>query len=384
MLFTNLHVVAATLLTVLIMVFVKGIRQDNANIWNTAVVACALAYYVRLYVEPASILFYLANAIEYFAPVFFIPCLRVNFQDRPAPVRLEKILFIVMLLLLSASTLLQINGAELPSEVSESISNILLGKTVSDVTSTLGWLIIVQMAFAMLCILAAFSEAARDWNTDLVPQRRNLRRIFVFCGAPVVLVVIVLHASTTFELAPLELAHGLIALITIVCSLLVIGVLVQVDSIVYPRYERIEEKTIVMQAASLEVPAAERIDESNAGHEVLDPDYQEDLQSLLAHMEKHEAFKQMGIKLEDLADQLQIPVYRLRQCINKGLGFRNFNTFLNHYRVKAAEELLTSPESQQSVLDISIESGFKSLSSFNKFFKQQTGKTPSEFRKNPN
>ena len=47
-------------------------------------------------------------------------------------------------------------------------------------------------------------------------------------------------------------------------------------------------------------------------------------------------------------------------------------------RLRAAEELLEGTE--EKVIDIAYGTGFSSLSSFNRFFKKQTGKTPTEYR----
>ena len=47
-------------------------------------------------------------------------------------------------------------------------------------------------------------------------------------------------------------------------------------------------------------------------------------------------------------------------------------------RLRAAEELLKGTE--EKVIDIAYGTGFSSLSSFNRFFKKRTGKTPTEYR----
>ncbi len=55
-----------------------------------------------------------------------------------------------------------------------------------------------------------------------------------------------------------------------------------------------------------------------------------------------------------------------------------FNDYLNHRRLKAAEELLAVPG--LSITEISLRSGFTSLSTFNRLFKQIKSCTPSEYR----
>ncbi|MBQ9760640.1 MAG: helix-turn-helix domain-containing protein [Clostridia bacterium] len=58
----------------------------------------------------------------------------------------------------------------------------------------------------------------------------------------------------------------------------------------------------------------------------------------------------------------------------------NFKTTLNHYRCEHALHLLRTTE--RTLTDISMDSGFQSIRSFNRVFKDLMGCSPSEFRKN--
>lgn len=53
--------------------------------------------------------------------------------------------------------------------------------------------------------------------------------------------------------------------------------------------------------------------------------------------------------------------------------------YTDRLRLQAAENMLR--ETDDKVLDIAMSVGFGSLSTFNRFFKEQTGFTPTEFRK---
>ncbi|NQY13164.1 MAG: AraC family transcriptional regulator [Henriciella sp.] len=53
---------------------------------------------------------------------------------------------------------------------------------------------------------------------------------------------------------------------------------------------------------------------------------------------------------------------------------------MNGHRIEYAQDLLLQHPSQ-SILDILLESGFNSKSSFNTAFKKKVGITPSAFRK---
>jgi hypothetical protein len=57
---------------------------------------------------------------------------------------------------------------------------------------------------------------------------------------------------------------------------------------------------------------------------------------------------------------LSLPEYRLRQIINEGLGHRNFNAFLNRYRIDEAKASLTdSSQKEAPVLTIAMGAGFQ-------------------------
>jgi AraC-like DNA-binding protein len=83
-----------------------------------------------------------------------------------------------------------------------------------------------------------------------------------------------------------------------------------------------------------------------------------------------------------LAAKLELTEYRLRQVINEGLGYRNFNAFLNRYRIDEAKAGLADLSQRDvPVLTIAMDAGFQSIGPFNRAFKADTGLTPTEFRR---
>jgi len=61
---------------------------------------------------------------------------------------------------------------------------------------------------------------------------------------------------------------------------------------------------------------------------------------------------------------------------------RNFNDFINYYRIQEATKMLSTSESEKyTISSIAFDIGFSSLSSFNSAFKKFEGTTPSAFRK---
>ncbi len=94
------------------------------------------------------------------------------------------------------------------------------------------------------------------------------------------------------------------------------------------------------------------------------------------------AYRREGLTIGSLSAELGVPEYRLRQLINEGLGHRNFNTFLNSYRIEEAKAALADPgQKEVPVLTIAMDTGFQSIGPFNRAFKAATDLTPTEFRR---
>lgn len=90
-------------------------------------------------------------------------------------------------------------------------------------------------------------------------------------------------------------------------------------------------------------------------------------------------YRTEGLTIRQLAAHLGLQEYRLRRHINGGLGHRNFNEFLNRFRVQEACELLVS-QPGLPVVRIALDLGYRSLGSFNRAFREHTGTTPTGFR----
>ncbi|QOZ27609.1 AraC family transcriptional regulator [Bradyrhizobium sp. CCBAU 51753] len=99
-------------------------------------------------------------------------------------------------------------------------------------------------------------------------------------------------------------------------------------------------------------------------------------------MATERSYRQEGLTIGVLAVRLGMPEYRLRTLINDGLGHRNFNAFLNRYRLDEAKAALADRgQAEVPVLTIALDAGFQSLAPFNRAFKADTGLTPTEFRR---
>lgn len=102
---------------------------------------------------------------------------------------------------------------------------------------------------------------------------------------------------------------------------------------------------------------------------------------LTRHMEVAKPYLTPDLTLYDLASQINIGKNDLTELLNNHLG-KNFFSFVNEYRLNAVIERLESPDYDHfTIISIAYDCGFNSKSTFNNLFKQHTGLTPSEYKK---
>ena len=105
----------------------------------------------------------------------------------------------------------------------------------------------------------------------------------------------------------------------------------------------------------------------------------EDIEKLKSYMELEKPYLNPDLNLSDLSDELQINRAELSKIINSGFN-KNFNDFINEYRVNTFKEKLNLGEHKQlSLLGIAYDCGFNSKATFNRVFKKITQISPTEF-----
>lgn len=103
---------------------------------------------------------------------------------------------------------------------------------------------------------------------------------------------------------------------------------------------------------------------------------------LLDAMHRRRLHRRTGLTIAQLAQELKLPEYRLRQRINQELGFRNFNAFLNRFRLDEVAARLADPaQAELPITTLALEAGYASLGPFNRAFRDAFGVTPSEYRR---
>ncbi len=102
--------------------------------------------------------------------------------------------------------------------------------------------------------------------------------------------------------------------------------------------------------------------------------------NLLELFNDQEIFKQTDLRITDVSSILQTNRTYVSNLINTEFTC-TFSDFVNQYRIVEAKKLLSNSKQQNYSLDyVSEASGFGSLNSFIRIFKQREGITPGKFR----
>lgn len=103
-------------------------------------------------------------------------------------------------------------------------------------------------------------------------------------------------------------------------------------------------------------------------------------QALLSYVEHEQVYKDNALNLADLAQRSGIKPRDLSRLINSQFG-GSFYEFINRYRVEAAQLLLAdATQSHRKMLDIAMDVGFNSESTFYAHFKKHCGMTPKRYK----
>jgi len=230
------------------------------------------------------------------------------------------------------------------------LSGLILGSGFEQLSSIIGRL--TSLGF----VLAGLYTALRTKRADLIDLRIRFRNIFIIATATLIGVTLIV------EVVPI--GKG---------TVVVLQVLQRSAIFAITLYFLLSNFGLRSGFFFKEVPKAKATS-------VDDPLLHAKLQSL---MEDQKIYKKEGLTIGGLAELLNVQEYRLRKLINGQLGFRNFNDFLNQYRVNDACDTLSDPtQVRKTILEIAYELGYQSIGPFNKAFKELKGFTPTTYRKN--
>jgi AraC-like DNA-binding protein len=206
-------------------------------------------------------------------------------------------------------------------------------------------------------------RAVRGTSADLVEGRRRFR-MMIALGAGLFMGGFTLFSAVTK--APVQGFGSTIG----AAIVLALGVATAVQRLGAPPHTALAADPVMADRAP-----GEPVDAA-------DPEERALLGRLLHLMDVERIYRQEGLGIATLAERLGLPEYRLRRLINQRLGHRNFNSFINGYRLAEAVSALSDPgQAPVSVLTIALDAGFQSIGPFNRAFKAKTGMTPTDFRR---
>jgi AraC-like DNA-binding protein len=228
----------------------------------------------------------------------------------------------------------------------------------------------------------------RSWNDDLVESRRRVRGPFM---VTVALYILSLNGFDIWEIfgdTPAWYPMFNAAMLT-VCTLAGAFVFLDSSAAMFG-----EERTVAPAPPLAARPAMPAIGSRLAANgngaakspedtrAALDRASKADLDRLECLMAKDHVWREEGLTIASLALRAAMPETQLRRLINDCLGYRNFPSYVNAHRIAAAKSRLADPnESRVSISAIAYDIGFASLGPFNRAFKEETGASPSEWRR---
>lgn len=207
---------------------------------------------------------------------------------------------------------------------------------------------LIKLGFA----LGAMYIIWRGREVDVVEIRLKLRRLFAASIGIIVAAVVTTELVTGWDVPELLELLGMLAIFGVTLTI----------NLAFLRLN----PTFVLRASAPSAPAS--------------PDESSLVDALNKLMSEDHAYTNHDLRIADLAANLKIPEYKVRRTINRNLGYRNFNQFINRYRVEAAARRLID-EPRVPVLTIALDVGFRSISSFNTAFRAHYQRTPTDYRK---
>lgn len=218
---------------------------------------------------------------------------------------------------------------------------------------------LILLYFSVHAIYLAY----QGYSVDLLEQRRRLRVIFVvFLG---ILISTIVGMGFVSAYVPLQ---GIPTVVYTLCLF--------VGAFLFNLFNfRLSGDAMTLVSERAARPRNETPEALNNKINQVDPDI---VNRIAEVMTRDRLYTQQGLTIADLAKALNMQEYRLRRLINQTMQYRNFNQFLNNYRIEEASRLLRSEDS--SISNIALDVGYTSLSVFNKAFKDRFGITPSAYR----
>lgn len=238
--------------------------------------------------------------------------------------------------------------------------------------NTLSFIIVQIIPQLIMLVFAAHTLylAYQGYSADLLEQRRRVRVTFLLIMGVLLVALVGSDFINLFSQFFLEPGQSLLpAIPSYSVSLYIFVMTFLFCQLIFQLNE--DATTLISNLGG----AAIKPRRNNGVQSNVDPSL---LEKIKETMEGEKLYTKTGLTIADLAASLSIQEYRLRRIINQQLQFKNFNQFLNNYRIEDACTRLR--EKNTPISTVALDVGYASLSVFNKAFRERYGITPTEFR----
>lgn len=153
---------------------------------------------------------------------------------------------------------------------------------------------------------------------------------------------------------------------------------IMVVAVIHVGFSICQTDPIISPDTQTQIPTQNRSDSSPRKTQLSEQDAKEIVNKLDALMKDKKAFQDPDLTLSRLSRKIGIPARQISMAVNQACG-QNISKMLNEYRIEHAKSLLVN--SEDSITDIYLRSGFQTKSNFNREFARITGDTPSGYRR---
>jgi AraC-like DNA-binding protein len=362
------------LITILLFQLLFHIKHSPMARWLSVMGISCLAYLLMAFSSQEGT--FLNSILRMFAPAAAVAILGMSkclFLEEP---KLSKPEWIVTVAYMGLSIINVVPGQELVQP--EVAAKILFSTT--------------PQVLMISLVLSALYFTLEHLHTDLVEARRRVRIIFILIIAFYSTVFLVSGLIYDYQFPHwLLLTHQIALLITwssvhiwlfkfragevvnMTGQAEATGLYALVDA---PPLERSREQ------ADSPLPVEEELAVVGGSTEKFSPVDKRILTQLEALMSEAKAYRKPGLTISSLANLIELQEHQLRRVINQNLGYRNFNKYLNQYRIAEAAAILSDVSAAStSISVIAMDVGFNSLAPFNRAFKASKGLSPRDYRK---
>jgi AraC-like DNA-binding protein len=131
------------------------------------------------------------------------------------------------------------------------------------------------------------------------------------------------------------------------------------------------------------VPAQVPPEKSNVYSRLAESDLKNYAEALNTLLQKERLYLHETLSLRILAQRLNIEPNLVSHVLNSVLH-KSFYDYVNEFRIEEVKRKIEDPAYRHlKIVEVAYECGFNSKATFNRVFKKLTGKSPSDFRKEP-